>query len=894
MTEPAADPFPFWWCHDAESFDIGEVYDQVPEQEPPEGWSEWRRRATWGDPLLFAVLYLRDHLTDGDGRTTFADPHLDWCRQAWWWVDQPDGIGTERHAQVAPRDTGKSTWWYLLLPMWAAAHGHVKFIAAFAHSATQAQNHLRTFRHELDTNELLRRDYPTLCARSRRQVTDGAGMAVDNESMMVTRSGFAFVARGIDSSNLGMKIGRRRPDLIVCHCAGTQIQDEGRWMAVEDHPSFTGYRECESRIVQVWGLPFDEVVTPEHRYWAKWINGRRAKSRPASWCEAQDLDGYHYLGTPIDTTVQPPQAIPVKRRFVAQRGTDGRVTHGSDWRYVEVIPEYFHDPEFWWFVGLWWGDGHLAGSAYVGVTVANSQPRIRERLLAFVAKMQRRASTVNRVGCQQIVWSWREVNDWLRTWKQGIARKTPPAWVEQLDPCLQEELVEGYADADGYRTDDAVRITSIHLDGLLALRRILARLGRAATIRRGPGPRMELFDNGYVSISQQKYDLRWSLRQERYKANRTHIADGYLWNKVRSVAAGRTDKFAPIRTANHTYITHFGLSHNCDDVEPDEADYSPDLAEKRLRTITDAVLPMNLRARVVLTGTTTMAGSIVHQLVQSVTEPDEEPAKWILDEHWTCHYYPPIVERDDGSERSTWPAKWPYEYLLSIRHTRSYSKNFANQPLNPDSGWWRPEDIQYWDLPVYDRNVLWVDGAVTVKKTSDWTGLAVVGLSERERAFVVREAVQVRLSGEELRDKALELIDLYEVDYVVVEANQGGDLWYLVFRDMPVKVTTVTAKEPKQYRLRRLLAGYQYQGIARCREHKVLKVDCPDCMRRGAVYHERPLTMLERQALAYPLVAHEDAIDAVAGAVEHLLWILLQKLGRAGKQASVQQLRRAG
>jgi phage terminase large subunit-like protein len=516
--------FPRWWDADPQTFDVGDLYDQIPDDAD----GTWRRKATWGDPLLFALIYLRQHLTDADGNITFADPHFDWCRRAWWWVEKPEGLGQERDAYVAPRDTGKSTWWFLILPMWAAAHQHVRFIAAFADTATQAQTHLRTFRHELDTNELLQADFPDLCTRTRRQLGgyDAAG-TVDNQSMLVTQSAFAFVARGIDSSNLGMKIGRRRPDLLLL-----------------------------------------------------------------------------------------------------------------------------------------------------------------------------------------------------------------------------------------------------------------------------------------------------------------------------------------------------------DDIEPDEAEYSEDLALKRLRTVIDAILPMNLRARVVLVGTVTMSGSIVHQLVRSVTDPDDDPAGWIREEHFRAHYYPPIVTGDDGAERSTWPAKWPYEYLVSIRHTRSYAKNFENRPMADDAGWWRPEDIQYASLPGYDRTVLLVDGAVTVKKTSDYTGLSVVGLDIRGRRFFVREAIQVRLSGEELRAKVLGLVVDFEADYVLVEANQGGDLWFTVLHDLPVKVATFTQREPKQYRIKRLLSAYQYAG--------------------GAVFHEQVLPQLERQALAYPNVVHEDVLDATAAAVEHLLWILLQKLGVAGKQASVQQLRRSG
>ncbi|WP_176734727.1 hypothetical protein, partial [Streptomyces sp. EN23] len=157
--------------------------------------------------------YLKHHLKDDEGRVTFGDAHLDWCRAARHWIRQPAGPGENRHAYIAPRNMGKSTWWFLILPTWAAAHGHVRFAAAFAMAAGPAQTHLATFKREIDTNALLRRDYPKLCTAAKRP--SGTNIA-DTQSMYMAESGFVFAARGIDSSNLGMKVGEQRPDLILC------------------------------------------------------------------------------------------------------------------------------------------------------------------------------------------------------------------------------------------------------------------------------------------------------------------------------------------------------------------------------------------------------------------------------------------------------------------------------------------------------------------------------------------------------------------------------------------------------------------------------------------------------------------------------------------------------
>jgi predicted phage terminase large subunit-like protein len=176
---------------------------------------EGRRVLTELDPLLFALTYLPHHLRGQETGDviTFSDFHLESVELAKRYVKPIGGAPAQlRDALIAPRGVGKSTWWFTIIPLWLAAHGHRQFIAAFASSATQASDHLTTFKNELQNNELLRSDFPDLCAPARRPT----GVTVsDSQSMYIARSGFVFVARGIDSANLGLKIGTRRPDHLV-------------------------------------------------------------------------------------------------------------------------------------------------------------------------------------------------------------------------------------------------------------------------------------------------------------------------------------------------------------------------------------------------------------------------------------------------------------------------------------------------------------------------------------------------------------------------------------------------------------------------------------------------------------------------------------------------------
>ncbi|MEU1787104.1 hypothetical protein ABZ553_14765 [Streptomyces sparsogenes] len=485
---------------DAENFDLDRYLARLDPRllAEPEG----RRTLTRLDPLLFAFTYLRHHLQDSEGHTTFSDAHLDWCRAARAWIRPVSSPGEQRDAYIAPRNTGKSTWWFLILPLWGAALGHIRFAAAFASSASQAETHLGSLKREIDSNELLRADFPDLCAPAKRP--SGANVA-DTQSMYIARSGFVFAARGIDSSNLGMKVGQARPDLLLC-----------------------------------------------------------------------------------------------------------------------------------------------------------------------------------------------------------------------------------------------------------------------------------------------------------------------------------------------------------DDIEPDESSYSADQAVKRRTTLLDAILPLNVYARVVLSGTVTMPGSIIHQLVKHGR--GIETAEWIREEGFRAHYSPPIVKRDDGTERSMWPAKWPLPYLKSIEHTRSYAKNMANDPMGADGDLWTPDDFRYPGEEGPDpvtHMMLSIDPAVTAKKGSDFTGLAVVSWSARHKRCTVHAAVALKIQpGPLLRDRVLAMLDEYpQIGLILIEVNQGGDTWESILHHMPVKVKTVSQSENKFTRAEGVLNHYQ----------------------RGRVIHVRRLVEVEQQMCAFPKAPHDDLVDAVGSAVRRFI-----------------------
>lgn len=286
-----------------------------------------------------------------------------------------------------------------------------------------------------------------------------------------------------------------------------------------------------------------------------------------------------------------------------------------------------------------------------------------------------------------------------------------------------------------------------------------------------------------------------------------------------------------------------------DDLEPPASTYSPYQKEKRQATMIDAVFGMNDRAAAVLVGTTTMFGSIMHDVVRQVTDPDGCPS-WVAEENIRTRYYPAIITEPDGTEASLWPERWSLPYLQSIRHTRSYALNMLNQPVSAGGDYWAASDFRS-DVPAgVTRVLLSIDPAVTAKAgSSDFTGLAVVGYSPSEGRCVVRYTAAVRLPPGGLRAHVLKLIGDYDVGAVLIENNGTGDVWPEILSPLPCKLATIHQSEPKPVRASRALSYYQ----------------------SGWVSHDGPQPAFEQQACAYPNVANDDVIDAVGTAVHHFL-----------------------
>lgn len=306
-----------------------------------------------------------------------------------------------------------------------------------------------------------------------------------------------------------------------------------------------------------------------------------------------------------------------------------------------------------------------------------------------------------------------------------------------------------------------------------------------------------------------------------------------------------------------------------DDIEPHEGRYGAPLAKKRLDTLLSAILPLNIYAHVIVAGTVTMTDSIVHQIVKRARGEHTDDNEWVDEQRITARHTPPIITSKSGKRRSVWPAKWPLSFLESLEGTPTYAKNYANDPLGAEGDYWQLEDITRartigcaW-LPSCTRILVSVDPAVTTKGKSDYTGIAVIAWQppprERPKApgrVIVLEVRQVKKNGEALRLDVMDTVTRWNAGLVLVETNQGGDLWRTVFWGLPVKVKTIHQTLAKDERAARWLDHYQ-RGRVGHNSESTLGLGLPlENPRSGT------LTDYEGQLVAFPNAPHDDMVDA--------------------------------
>jgi phage terminase large subunit-like protein len=258
------------------------------------GGSDYRRAITADSPLKFAITYFPDWLCqENTWSMSFCRMHLEMCMAAKELI-RP---GPSRHAWIAPRQAGKSRWWFGILPIWAIAHGHRRYLTAFAYTQHQAANHLANILDRLATpNSLLLADFPELA------IARGRG----GEGRTMLENGAVLDSKGMQGSSSGKLAPGGRPDLII----GDDVDPD----AAKNTPKEAGKnRDRFLKTILPLNYRASVQVTGTVTMYGSFIHDfvHAAKGRPAGdWVKAQRFYVHHYSPIQGDGSLLWPQQWP--------------------------------------------------------------------------------------------------------------------------------------------------------------------------------------------------------------------------------------------------------------------------------------------------------------------------------------------------------------------------------------------------------------------------------------------------------------------------------------------------------------------------------------------------------------------------------------------------------
>lgn len=175
---------------------------------------------------------------------------------------------------------------------------------------------------------------------------------------------------------------------------------------------------------------------------------------------------------------------------------------------------------------------------------------------------------------------------------------------------------------------------------------------------------------------------------------------------------------------------------------------------------------------------------------------------------------------------------------------------------------WQPDMIEHMRLNVKDvdftdfrRVILAIDPPVTSHKNSDACGM-IVAATDGEKAYILEDATLESVSPLNWAKKAIEIYHKYNVDRIVAEVNQGGEMVETILRtiDKQISYASVFASKSKKTRAEPVAALYEQQRV-----HHVGMFD--------ALEDE----MYQFDQLVESAGNSPDRVDALVWAVSHLL-----------------------
>ena len=187
-----------------------------------------------------------------------------------------------------------------------------------------------------------------------------------------------------------------------------------------------------------------------------------------------------------------------------------------------------------------------------------------------------------------------------------------------------------------------------------------------------------------------------------------------------------------------------------------------------------------------------------------------------------------VTTMDTLDNRKNLPKSY-VDYIRRSLHTDWGKQEFIGRVPTEDNvnEWWTPELLESCraePLNEYQRIIVAVDPSVTGTRKADETGIIILGYASEERVDVLDD-MSVGGGPDAWVPRVVDAHEKWGADYVVAEANQGGDLVERAITDKApnIKVKLVKASASKSARAEPILRLYSHGFVKHAGKFEVLE-----------------------------------------------------------------------
>lgn len=282
-------------------------------------------------------------------------------------------------------------------------------------------------------------------------------------------------------------------------------------------------------------------------------------------------------------------------------------------RIDRKIDNPLKESEFWWFIGLWLGDGWVDKEKHkIYISFNSKEIQQIERCKKIISNIfKREFYERKRNNCIEISFSCIQFNTFLqKTFNTKALNKNIPEWIKYIEKENKVKLIQGYIDSDGSITESKVGYTtnfvSISLKLLEDVQDILFSLNCVSSIKKLRNASVTQIQ-GITSTTKETYQLSLNHydtlklisyldKTTSHKTNKVNInkfikrkapkgfkcyldeTNDYIYFQITNIEKNKyTGVVYNFECFTHTFMCHHITTHNCDPYDDDEASSSDSL-----------------------------------------------------------------------------------------------------------------------------------------------------------------------------------------------------------------------------------------------------------------------------------------------------------------------------